>query len=91
MFLSPEACDRFAEPNRIAATVTGVLRMSVGRRPDDVQLSTLICELSLKHEEQPMTLPLQGCAHMRLNPYHVSRRNRAPGRRKSCGCRLVER
>jgi hypothetical protein len=35
----------------MAATVTGVLRMSVGRSPDDVQLSSLICELPLKHEE----------------------------------------
>ncbi|MDX3641184.1 hypothetical protein [Streptomyces sp. MB09-02B] len=51
VFLSPETRDRFAEPDRMAAKVAGVLRMNTGKSPDDVQLSSLIRELSQKSEE----------------------------------------
>jgi transcriptional regulator with XRE-family HTH domain len=51
IFLSPEARDRFAEPDRTAAKVAGALRMNAGKSPHDGHLSSLVRELSQKSEE----------------------------------------
>ncbi|MEU0388732.1 helix-turn-helix domain-containing protein [Streptomyces chartreusis] len=51
IFLAPEARDRFADPERTAVTIAGVLRMNAGKSPDDVYLSSLIQELSQTSEE----------------------------------------
>ncbi|KMS69552.1 XRE family transcriptional regulator [Streptomyces viridochromogenes] len=51
IFLSPEARDRFADPDRTALRIAGVLRMNAGRSPGDLYLSALIEELSQKSEE----------------------------------------
>ncbi|WP_045297237.1 MULTISPECIES: helix-turn-helix domain-containing protein [Streptomyces] len=50
-FLSPEARDRFADPERVALSVAGALRMNAGKSPADAHLSSLIQELSQKSEE----------------------------------------
>jgi transcriptional regulator with XRE-family HTH domain len=50
-FLSPEARDRFADPDRRALRIAGVLRMNAGKSPGDSHLSSLIQELSQKSEE----------------------------------------
>ncbi|KUO15391.1 helix-turn-helix domain-containing protein [Streptomyces dysideae] len=50
-FLSPEARDRFADPEGVALRVAGVLRMNAGKSPDDSHFSSLIQELSQKSEE----------------------------------------
>jgi transcriptional regulator with XRE-family HTH domain len=51
IFLSPEARDRFADPDRTALRIAGVLRMNAGKSPGDLYLSALIEELSQKSEE----------------------------------------
>ncbi|WP_149825842.1 helix-turn-helix domain-containing protein [Streptomyces tailanensis] len=51
IFLSPEARDRFADPDRTALRIAGVLRMNAGKSPGDPYLSSLIEELSQKSEE----------------------------------------
>ncbi|GAB2958799.1 helix-turn-helix transcriptional regulator [Streptomyces pseudoechinosporeus] len=51
IFLSPEARDRFADPDRTALKVAGVLRINAGKSPEDSYLSSLIQELSQKSEE----------------------------------------
>jgi transcriptional regulator with XRE-family HTH domain len=51
IFLSPEARDRFADPDRVALRVAGVLRTNAGKSPGDAHLSSLIQELSQKSEE----------------------------------------
>ncbi|MBC9728782.1 helix-turn-helix domain-containing protein [Streptomyces sp. TRM68367] len=50
-FLSPETRDRFAEPDRTALRIAGVLRLNAGKSPRDSYLSSLIQELSQKSEE----------------------------------------
>ncbi|MEI5527119.1 helix-turn-helix transcriptional regulator [Streptomyces brasiliscabiei] len=50
-FLSPEARDRFAEPDRTALRIADALRMNAGKSPGDLYLSSLIEELSQKSEE----------------------------------------
>jgi transcriptional regulator with XRE-family HTH domain len=50
-FLSPEARERFADPDSTALRVAGVLRMNAGKSPDDAHFSSLIQELSQKSEE----------------------------------------
>jgi transcriptional regulator with XRE-family HTH domain len=50
-FLSPEARSRFADPERVALRVAGVLRMNAGKSPGDAHFSDLIQELSHKSEE----------------------------------------
>ncbi|AMW08985.1 transcriptional regulator [Streptomyces qaidamensis] len=50
-FLSPEARDRFADPERVALRVVGALRMNAGKSPADSHLSSLIQELSQKSGE----------------------------------------
>ncbi|WLW53451.1 helix-turn-helix domain-containing protein [Streptomyces sp. YU58] len=51
IFLSPEARDRFAHPDRVAMRVAGVVRMNAGKSPGDSYLASLIDELSQKSEE----------------------------------------
>ncbi|MER7404765.1 helix-turn-helix transcriptional regulator [Streptomyces sp. NPDC000070] len=51
IFLSPEASDRFAHPDRMALKVAGVLRINAGKSPQDSHLSSLIQELSQKSED----------------------------------------
>jgi transcriptional regulator with XRE-family HTH domain len=51
IFLSPEARDRFADPEHTAQEVAGVLRINAGKSPEDSYLSSLIQELSQKSEE----------------------------------------
>ncbi|WP_445276260.1 helix-turn-helix domain-containing protein [Streptomyces lincolnensis] len=51
IFLSSEARERFADPDRTALEVAGVLRMNAGKSPGDPHLSSLIQELSQKSEE----------------------------------------
>jgi transcriptional regulator with XRE-family HTH domain len=51
IFLSAEARDRFAEPDRTAAKVAGVLRRNAGKSPEDAHISSLIRELSQKSEQ----------------------------------------
>jgi transcriptional regulator with XRE-family HTH domain len=51
IFLSPDARDRFAEPDRMAGKVAGVLRRNAGKSPEDAHLSSLIRELSQSSEE----------------------------------------
>jgi len=51
IFLSPEARARFADPDRRALKVAGVLRINAGKSPGDAHLSSLIQELSQKSEE----------------------------------------
>ncbi|QOV36839.1 helix-turn-helix transcriptional regulator [Streptomyces ferrugineus] len=51
IFLSPEARDRFADPDRTALSIAGALRMNAGKSPGDLYLSALIEELSQKSEE----------------------------------------
>ncbi|MGW0732118.1 helix-turn-helix domain-containing protein [Streptomyces sp. NPDC002851] len=51
IFLSPEMRDRFADPDRLALRVAGVLRMNAGKSPGDSYLSSLIQELSQTSEE----------------------------------------
>ncbi|MDO0938170.1 helix-turn-helix transcriptional regulator [Streptomyces sp. DG2A-72] len=48
---SPEARDRFADPERVALRAVGALRMNAGKSPADSYLSSLIQELSQKSEE----------------------------------------
>ena len=51
IFLSPEARDRFAHPDRSALRIAGALRMNAGKSPADSHFSSLIQELSQKSEE----------------------------------------
>ncbi|MDX2675056.1 helix-turn-helix domain-containing protein [Streptomyces sp. NY05-11A] len=51
IFLSSDARDRFAEQDRMAARVAGVLRRNAGKSPEDTHLSALILELSHKSEQ----------------------------------------
>ncbi|PNG21839.1 helix-turn-helix domain-containing protein [Streptomyces cahuitamycinicus] len=51
IFLSPEARGRFAEPDRMAAKIAGVLRRNAGKSPEDAYFSSLIRELTQKSEE----------------------------------------
>jgi transcriptional regulator with XRE-family HTH domain len=50
-FLSPETRDRFADPERTALKVVGILRMHAGQSRGDPRLASLIEELSRKSEE----------------------------------------
>jgi transcriptional regulator with XRE-family HTH domain len=50
-FLSPEARDRYADPDSRALVVASVLRMNAGKSPGDPHFSSLIQELSQKSEE----------------------------------------
>ncbi|MFE8993168.1 helix-turn-helix domain-containing protein [Streptomyces collinus] len=50
-FLSPEARERFADPESTAWKIVGVVRMNAGKSPDDAHFSSLIQELSHKSEE----------------------------------------
>ncbi|MBX9397568.1 helix-turn-helix transcriptional regulator [Streptomyces sp. TRM72054] len=50
-FLSPAARDCFADPERVALRVVGVLRVNAAKSPADSHLSSLIQELSQKSEE----------------------------------------
>ncbi|WP_327692494.1 helix-turn-helix domain-containing protein [Streptomyces sp. NBC_00459] len=50
-FLSPEARERFADPDSIALSIGKALRMNAGKSPEDPHFSTLIQELSQKSEE----------------------------------------
>ena len=51
IFLSSDARDRFAEQDRMAARVAGVLRRNAGKSPEDAYLSSLISDLSQKSEQ----------------------------------------
>jgi transcriptional regulator with XRE-family HTH domain len=51
IFLSPEARDRLADPDRAALQVAGALRINAGKSPEDSHLSSLIQELSHKSED----------------------------------------
>ncbi|MBA4863801.1 helix-turn-helix domain-containing protein [Streptomyces sp. PSKA54] len=51
IFLSPEMRGRFADPDRTALKLAGVLRINAGKSPGDAYLSSLIQELSQKSEE----------------------------------------
>ncbi|WP_416966710.1 helix-turn-helix domain-containing protein [Streptomyces sp. 4F14] len=48
IFLSPEARERFADPQRRALELAGVLRVNAAKSPGDPRLSSLIQELSHK-------------------------------------------
>jgi transcriptional regulator with XRE-family HTH domain len=50
-FLSPTARERFADPARTAPAVVGILRVHVGKHPDDPHLASLVGELTAKSEE----------------------------------------
>ncbi|PAZ14232.1 transcriptional regulator [Streptomyces sp. SA15] len=50
-FLSPAARDCFADPERVALRVAGVLRMNAAKSPADSHLSSLVQELLQKSEE----------------------------------------
>lgn len=51
IFLSPETRERFADPDRVARRVAGVVRTNAGKSPGDPHFSSLIQELSHKSEE----------------------------------------
>ena len=50
LFLRPEARARYANWEAIAAETVAQLRLLTGRRPDDVELATLVGELSIRSE-----------------------------------------
>jgi transcriptional regulator with XRE-family HTH domain len=50
-FLSPEARERFVDPDSAALRIAGVVRMNAGKSPGDTHFSSLIQELSQKSEE----------------------------------------
>ena len=50
-FLSPEARERFADPDSTALEVARALRMNAGKSPGDPHFSSLIRELSHRSEE----------------------------------------
>ncbi|MDX3242050.1 helix-turn-helix transcriptional regulator [Streptomyces sp. ME18-1-4] len=50
-FLSPETRERFADPDRAAARIAGVVRTNAGKSPGDAHFSSLIGELSHKSEQ----------------------------------------
>ncbi|WNM31697.1 helix-turn-helix transcriptional regulator [Streptomyces sp. Li-HN-5-11] len=50
-FLSPTARERFADPARTAPAVVGILRLHIGKHPDDPHLASLVGELTAKSEE----------------------------------------
>ncbi|MEU6912573.1 helix-turn-helix domain-containing protein [Streptomyces olindensis] len=50
-FLSPEARERFADPDSTTERIAGVVRMNAGKSPGDPHFSSLIEELSQQSEE----------------------------------------